>query len=174
MLSNKMLDALDKQINYEIFSAYLYVSMENYFQEKNLEGFANFFKVQIQEELAHARIFYEYIYRMGGQVVLYPINKPEVSFDSSLDLFEKALKHEKSVTERIYKLVDIAIDDKDHATNSFLQWFVNEQVEEEENFKRLVDKLGFIGDKVQPMFMLNAELAQRVFVLPSPLAQGQQ
>lgn len=174
MLSNKMLEELNKQLNYEIYSAYLYVAMENYFQEKNLEGFANFFKVQTQEELAHARIFYEYIYRMGGKVTLYPIEKPEENFGSILDLFKKALSHEKTVTERIYKLVDIAIEDKDHATNAFLQWFVNEQVEEEESFQRLVDKLELIGDNIQPIFMLDAELAQRTFVLPAPLAQGQQ
>lgn len=83
------------------------------------------------------------------------------------------MSHEKTVTERIHKLVDIAIEEKDHATNAFLQWFVNEQVEEEESFQRLVDKLELIGDNIQPIFILDAELAQRIFVLPAPLAQGQ-
>jgi len=174
MLSKKMLEGLNKQLNYEIYSAYLYVAMENYFQEKNLEGFANFFKVQMEEELSHARIFYEYIYRMNGKVELYEIKKPEDNFESIKDVFKKALSHEKTVTKRIYELVDIAIEEKDHGTNAFLQWFINEQVEEEENFQKLLDKLELIGDNIQPIFMIDAELAQRTFVLPAPLAKVQQ
>ncbi|MDK2794033.1 MAG: ferritin [Caldanaerobacter sp.] len=173
MLSERMLEELNKQLNYEIYSAYLYVAMENYFQERNLEGFANFFKVQMKEELSHARIFYEYIYRMGGKVTLYPIEKPEENFGSILDVFKKALEHEKTVTQRIHKLVDLAIEERDHATNAFLQWFVNEQVEEEESFQKIINKLELIGDSMQPIFMLDSELAKRTFVLPAPLAKSE-
>jgi ferritin len=147
--------------------------MENYFQERNLEGFANFFKVQMEEELSHARIFYEYIYRVGGKVTLYPIEKPEENFESIIDVFKKALNHEKTVTQRIHKLVDLAIEEKDHATNAFLQWFVEEQIEEEESFQKIINKLELIGDSMQPIFMLDAELAKRTFVLPAPLTKSE-
>ena len=173
MFSDKMLVELNRQINYELYSAYLYMAMENYFQEKNLGGFANFFKVQTEEERAHTRIFYEFIYRKNGKVTLDTIGKPETQFDGILDVFKKALEHEKFVTGRINELMDIAIGDRDHATNSFLQWFVDEQVEEEETFQGLVDKLELIGDNVQALLMLDSELAQRTFVVPSPLTQGQ-
>lgn len=173
MFSENMLAELNKQYNYELYSGYLYMAMEAYFHGKGLSGFANFFKVQTEEEWAHARIFYEFIIRKGGTITLDSIEKPEADFDSPLDLFKKALAHEEFVTSRINKLVDIALEDKDHATNSFLQWFVDEQVEEEENFQGIVQKLELIGNDVHALLMLDAELGQRVFTVPAPLAQAQ-
>ncbi len=173
MFTENMLAELNKQHNYELYSAYLYMAMEAYFHEKGLSGFANFFKVQTEEERAHARIFYEFIIRKGGSVTLDAIERPEADFESPLGLFKKALAHEEFVTSRINTLVDIAIGDKDHATNSFLQWFVDEQVEEEESFQGIVQKLELIGTDVHALLMLDAELAQRVFVVPGPLAQSE-
>jgi len=174
MLSERLVSELNRQINYELYSAYLYTAMETYFLDRGLTGFANFFKVQTQEELAHARIFFEYVHRKNGHVALEAIGRPETNFASILDVFEKALAHEQSVTSRIYKLVDIAIEEREHATNSFLKWFVDEQVEEEESFQGLVGRLSLMGDKPSNLFMIDAELAQRVFTLPSPLAQSAQ
>lgn len=171
MFSEKMLKELNEQVNYELYSAYLYMAMETYFQDKNLSGFANFFKVQTEEETAHARIFFEFIHRKGGKVVLEAIEKPEAEFSSVLDVFKQALEHEKFVTSKIHNLVDTAMEQKDHATYSFLQWFVDEQVEEEDSFQGIVDKLELIGDNVQALLMLDAELAQRTFVVPAPLTQ---
>ena len=170
MLSERLVSELNRQINYELYSAYLYTAMETYFLDRGLTGFANFFKVQTQEELAHARIFFEYVYRKNGHVTMEAIDKPEADFASILDVFEKAFAHEQFVTSRIYKLVDIAIEEREHATNSFLKWFVDEQVEEEESFQGLVDRLNLMGDKPSNLFMIDVELAQRVFILPAPLA----
>lgn len=170
MLSERLVSELNRQINYELYSAYLYTAMEIYFLDRGLGGFANFFKVQTQEELAHARILFEYVYRKNGRVALEAIDKPEADFTGILDVFEKALAHEKFVTGRIYKLVDIAIEEREHATDSFLRWFVDEQVEEEESFQGLVDRLNLMGDKPSNLFMIDAELAKRVFTLPAPLA----
>lgn len=174
MLSERLVSELNRQINYELYSAYLYTAMETYFLDRGLAGFANFFKVQTQEELAHARIFFEYVYRKNGHVALEAIDKPEVSFASILDVFEKALAHEQFVTSRIYELVDIAVEEKEHATNSFLKWFVDEQVEEEESFHGLVNRLNLMGDKPSNLFMIDADLAQRVFTLPVLLAPSAQ
>ncbi|NLE95490.1 MAG: ferritin [Dehalococcoidia bacterium] len=172
MLSAKLLGELNLQINYELYSAYLYMAMENFFQEKGLAGFANWLKVQAQEELAHARIFYEFIYRKKGSVTLEAIAKPEASFSSALDVFKKALEHEKFVTSRIDLLMSIANEEKEFATVSFLTWFVDEQVEEEESFGALVDKLELIGDNGPALLVLDAQLATRTYTVPAPLAAG--
>ncbi len=172
MLSERLMSELNRQINYELYSAYLYTAMETYFLDRGLEGFANFFKVQTMEELAHARILFQYVYRKNGHVALETIDKPEAGFASIIDVFEKALAHEKFVTSRIYMLVDIALEEREHATSSFLKWFVDEQVEEEESFQGLVDRLNLMGDKPSNLFMIDAELGQRAFTLPAPLAPG--
>jgi len=170
MLSERLVSELNRQINYELYSAYLYTAMETYFLDRGLTGFANFFKVQTQEELAHARIFFEYVYRKNGHVALEAIDKPEANFASILDVFEKALAHEQFVTSRIYKLVDIAIEEKEHATNSFLKWFVDEQVEEESSADAIRQKLRLIGKSGEALLLLDKELAARVFV--NPLTAG--
>ncbi|MEA4884810.1 MAG: ferritin [Clostridia bacterium] len=170
MLSERLQGELNQQINYELYSAYLYASMETYFLGKSLNGFANWLKVQTQEEMAHARIFFEFMHRKNAAVDLEAIGKPDADFRSILDVFERALAHEKFVTGRIYTLMDIAKEEREHSTVSFLQWFVDEQVEEEDNFQGLVDKLKLIGDNPHALLMLDAELAARVFVMPAPLS----
>lgn len=171
MFSEKLLNELNKQVNYELYSAYLYMKMEAFFAEKSLNGFANFFKVQTTEERDHARMFFDFILRKGGKIALDTITKPEADFADILDVFKQALEHEKFVTSRIYELSDIAREEKEHATLSFLQWFVDEQVEEEETFQEIVDKLEFIGDNVHAILMLDAELAQRTYTPPAALTE---
>jgi ferritin len=133
MLDEKMQDALNKQLNNEIYSAYLYMSMSAYSTFIGLKGFANWFMVQNQEEMTHATKIYDYINDQGGQVKLMAIPQPPTEFESPLDMFEKTLEHEKFITKCINGLVDLALKENDHATNIFLQWFITEQIEEEGN-----------------------------------------
>ncbi|ABX30884.1 Ferroxidase [Petrotoga mobilis SJ95] len=160
-LEDKMLNALNEQINKEIFSAYLYYSMAAYFDSLNLEGFANWMKVQAKEELTHAQKLYDYIYDKGGIVELDNIDKPKKEWGSPLEAFKDAYDHELSVTQSIDKLVDLAKELNDHATQNFLQWFVNEQVEEEANTKKIVDTLQMIGESKTALFMFNGQLGSR-------------
>jgi ferritin len=162
-----MQEALNKQINAEIYSAYLYLSMSAHFQSVNLAGFANWMRVQWQEELAHALKFYDYVNERGGRVVLQPVEAPPSAWDSPLALFEHVHQHEQKVTGMINKLVDLAVEIRDHATNNVLQWFVAEQVEEEASADEVVQKLKLVGDDPSALFMIDRELAQRVFVPPA-------
>lgn len=163
MLKEKVLKALNNQINAEMHSAYLYLSMSAYFQDKGLSGFANWMKVQYKEELGHALKFFDYVNERNGRVILEPIAAVPTEFDGVIDVFEKTLEHEQKVTEMIDKLVDTAVEASDHATQSFLQWFVDEQVEEESNVNELLDNLRLIGGQGNGMFMLNRELQSRVY-----------
>ncbi|WP_028583482.1 ferritin [Desulfogranum mediterraneum] len=163
MVKKKMLKALNQQINAEMYSSYLYLSMESYFQSISLAGFANWMRGQVQEELMHSMKFYDFVVERGGRVTLDAIARPESSWDSPLDAFKAILKHEQHVTALINDLVDLAIDERDHATNIFLQWFVSEQVEEEASVGAIVDRLELIKDTPSGLFMLDAELAKRVF-----------
>ena len=167
MLSKKMEKALNEQVNAELYSAYLYLSMEAYFQAQNLSGFANWMRVQTQEEVAHAMKIYDFIIERGGRAVLKAIEGPQTEWDGPLAVFEAVCEHEQKVTGLINNLVDLAISEKDHATNSFLQWFVNEQVEEEASADDNVQKLKMMKDAPGGMFMLDRELAQRVFTPPA-------
>jgi len=160
-LEDKMLNALNEQINKEIFSAYLYYSMAAYFDSLNLEGFANWMKVQAKEELTHAQKLYDYIYDKGGVVELDSIDKPKKEWEIPLEAFKDAYEHELSVTQSIDKLVDLAKELNDHATQNFLQWFVNEQIEEEANTKKIVDTLQMIGESKTALFMFNGQLGSR-------------
>nr|WP_232362476.1 ferritin [Desulfogranum mediterraneum] len=162
-MKKKMLKALNQQINAEMYSSYLYLSMESYFQSISLAGFANWMRGQVQEELMHSMKFYDFVVERGGRVTLDAIARPESSWDSPLDAFKAILKHEQHVTALINDLVDLAIDERDHATNIFLQWFVSEQVEEEASVGAIVDRLELIKDTPSGLFMLDAELAKRVF-----------
>ena len=144
----------------------MYIAMEAYFAAKNLNGFANFFKVQVEEERAHAKLFFDYINRMNGEVTIDAMDKPNSDFESIIDVFKKALEHEKFVTSRIYLLMDIAVEEKEHATISFLKWFVDEQVEEEESFGNIIKKLEMIGNDANAIYSLDNELAARVFTPP--------
>jgi len=172
MISKKMEKALNDQINAEFYSAYLYLSMEAYFESKNLPGFANWMRVQTQEEVVHAMKMYDYLIERGGRVVLNSIAEPQTEWKSPLVVFEAAYKHEQKVTGLINGLVDLSIKEKDHAANMFLQWFVNEQVEEEKSADEIVQKLKLMADAPGGMYMLDNELAQRVFTPPA--AQGAQ
>jgi len=167
MISEKMVNALNEQINKEIYSAYLYMSMSAYSTFIGLKGFANWFMVQYQEEMTHAMKIYDYVNDQGTQVKLMAISQPPTDFESPLDMFEKTLDHEKFVTKSINGLVDLAIEEKDHATNIFLQWFVTEQIEEEGNDNDIIAKLKLVGSEGNGLFMLDKELAQRVFTPPA-------
>jgi ferritin len=166
MLKQKMLKALNGQVNAEMYSSYLYLSMESYFQSVSLTGFASWMRGQVQEELFHGMKIYDYICERGGRVVLDAINKPDSSWKSPSAAFKHILKHEQLVTSLINDLMDLAISEKDHATQNFLQWFVAEQVEEEASVGEIVDKLKLIKDDTSGLFMLDAEIGKRVFTLP--------
>ena len=158
-----MSNALNKQINKEIYSAYLYMSMSAYSQYIGLKGFANWFMVQYNEEMEHAMKIYTYVNDHGEQVKLMAIDEPLVGFESPMDMFEKTLDHEKFITKSINELVDLAIAEKDHATGIFLQWFVTEQIEEEGNDNDIINQLKLIGDNGNGLIMLDKEIGSRVF-----------
>jgi ferritin len=163
MLSKKMLNALNEQINKEMYSAYLYMSMSAYSQYIGLKGFANWFMVQYQEEMGHAMKIYDYVNNQGEKVVLKAIDEPPAEFESPLDMFEKTLTHEKFVTKSINELVGIAISEKDYATEIFLQWFVTEQIEEEGNDNDIISRLRLIGGDGNGLLMLDRELSARAY-----------
>ena len=171
MLKKKMLKGMNDQINAEMFSSYLYLSMEAYFQSISLRGFAVWMRAQAQEEMVHAMKFYDFVNERGGKVTLEAIAKPESTWSSPLAAFEAALAHEQHVTSLINDLVDLAISEKDHASNIFLQWFVSEQVEEESSAGEVVDRLKLIKDNTSGLFMMDAELGRRVFTMPAPAAE---
>jgi ferritin len=162
MLSKKMQDALNKHLNEEFYSSYLYLSIAAHFEEENLKGFANWFKVQSQEEYGHAMKFYSYIVQTGGEVKLKEISAPKTSWKSVMEAFKDTLAHENKITGLIHKLVDAAIQAKDYATNNFLQWFVTEQVEEEATVEEIIHKLEMIGDNKGGLYMMDRELGARV------------
>ena len=167
MIKEKIQKALNQQLNAELFSSYLYLSMAAYFESINLKGFANWMRVQTQEELVHAMKFYDFIIERGGKAVLASIEGPPTEWESPLAVFEHAYQHEQKVTGLINKLVNLATAEQDHATNNFLQWFVAEQVEEEASADEVVHKIKLMGDASGGLFMLDRELAQRVFTPPA-------
>jgi ferritin len=161
MLSDRMEKALNGQVNAELYSSYLYLSMNAYFKSVNLDGFANWMYAQAQEELMHAMKFYDFINQRGGRTLLAAIEAPPDQWDSPLAVFEDTLKHEKKVTGLINGLVDIAMEERDHATQIFLQWFVTEQIEEEESVGNVLEQLKLLGDAKHGLFMMDRELATR-------------
>jgi len=167
MISEKMVKAINDQINAEMYSAYLYLAMKAYFESQNLLGFANWMDVQTKEEMVHAMKFYGFINARNGRVQLGVIEKPPFEWASPLAVFEAVYKHEQIVTDLINKLVDLAQGEKDHATVSFLKWFIDEQVEEESNDVAVIQKLKLVQNAPGGMFMLDNELAQRVFTPPA-------
>ena len=169
-MKKKILKSLNEQINAEMFSSYLYLSMEAYFQSISLKGFAAWMRVQAQEEMMHGMKFYDFVNERGGKVTLEAIAKPETTWATPLAAFEAVLKHEEHVTSLINNLVDLAISEKDHASNNFLQWFVAEQVEEEASANEVVEKLKLIQDNPSGLFMVDAELGKRVFTMPAATA----
>jgi ferritin len=164
MIKEKMLNALNEQINAEQYSSLLYLSMSAWFSNHGLPGFANWMYIQFQEEMTHANKFFNYVNERGGKVELKAIAQMPTEFDGVIDIFEKTQVHEQLVTSLINKLVDIAIEERDHAAQSFLKWFVDEQVEEEANVQEILDTLKLINGQGNGIFMLDREMRQRVFV----------
>ncbi len=169
MLKETVQDALNDQINAELYSAYLYLSMEAYFESIDLKGFANWMRAQAQEEMVHAAKIFDFVNERSGRVSLKPIEGPPSEWSSPLEVFKAAYDHECHVTELINKLVDLAREQSDHATYNFLQWFVAEQVEEEASTDEVVQQLKLVGDQGHGLFMIDRELAQRTF---DPAAAG--
>lgn len=174
MVGERMHEALVKQLNAELYSAYLYLSMGAHFQAVNLSGFANWMRVQAQEELLHAMKFYDFINSRGSRVRLLSVEAPPGEWKTPLAAFEDVLRHEQKVTGLINDLINLAIEDRDHATNNFLQWFVTEQVEEESSANEVVQKLKLAGDSAGSLFMLDQELGRRVFTPPADVQQSAQ
>jgi len=164
MIKEKMLNAINEQINAEQYSSLLYLSMSAYFANMGLPGFANWMYIQYQEEMTHANKFFKYVTERGGKVTLRAIEQMPVEFDGVIDVFEKTKAHEELVSGLINGLVDVAVAERDHAAQSFLQWFVNEQVEEEANVQEILDTLKLINGQGNGIFMLDREMRQRVFV----------
>jgi len=166
MIKKPLENALNEQINAEFHSAYIYLSMSSYFLSVGLGGYANWMRVQYQEELAHATRFFDYVNERGGRVKLSPIREVQVDFSGIVDVFEKTLEHEQVVTGMIDHLMDLSIQQSDHATKSFLQWFVDEQVEEEANVEQILNNLKLINGEGQGLLMMDREMQTRVFVNP--------
>lgn len=163
MVSLKMEEALNKQLNAEMYSGYLYLAMAAYFEDTDLGGFANWMRVQGQEELSHAMKFYDYIVQRGARVLLSEIEKPQFEWDSPVGVFEHVLSHEKVVSGLINDLVDLAIEEKDHSTNNFLQWFVAEQVEEEESSSAALNKVKLANEASNGLFLVDADFGTRFY-----------
>jgi Ferritin-like protein len=166
-----MTDALNLQINKELYSAYLYLSMSAHAENIGLKGFANWFFVQVQEEMSHAQKIYTYINDQNQKIILDEIKKPPIEFKSPMDMFQKTLEHEQFVTKSINGLVAIAREEHDYATEIFLHWFVTEQIEEEGNDNEIIDKLKYIDDNGNGLLMLDKELGVRTFVAPAVSAE---
>jgi len=169
MLSERMQNAINSQINAELYSSYLYAAMAMYFQASDMSGAAKWMNAQAHEELLHADKFMNYVNERDGRVILNVIEKPPLEWESVLGAFKAALEHEKKITSLINGLVTLAREEKDHMTDNFLQWYVAEQVEEEVAVGEVVRKLKLIGDSGGGMFMIDNELGQRIF---NPVAGG--
>jgi len=167
MISQKLQDALNDQINKEMYSEYYYLSMASYFNSIGLNGFENFFLIQVEEERFHSMKMYNFLNEKGGRVILKAINEPATEFKSTLEVFQLAYDHEKFVSKCINELMDVAIEVKDHATKSFLNWFVDEQVEEEATMDSILNKLKLINGDGMGLLMLDKELSVRTFTPPA-------
>lgn len=166
MISEKMAVAINEQINKEFYSEFLYLAMKSYFSKLNLQGFVNWFDVQVQEERAHAFGMYDYLIERGGNIELLTIDKPVVEGNTPIEVFEHVLRHEQYVTSRINHLLDVAEEEKDRAAISFLDWYLKEQVEEEANVGRVLATLKLIGDDKNALLSFDKDLAARVFNAP--------
>jgi ferritin len=161
MISKPLQDALNEQINFELVSAYLYLSMSAHFEAQNLPGFANWMRVQYHEETGHAMKLYKYVFDRSGVVTLKAITQPATKFKTPLDVFHQVLAHEQKVTSLISKLYECAVKEKDYAAQIFLQWFINEQVEEEKNATDIINMLEMIGDSPVSLIMADRQLGAR-------------
>ena len=167
MIKKEVLESINQQINAESYSAYMYLSMSAYFEEMGLSGFANWMKIQYQEESAHALKFFNYLTERKGKVSLKAVAQVPIDYNGIVDVFEKTLTHEIHVTDLINHLMDVAVAASDHATQSFLKWFVDEQVEEESNVEKILDMLKLIKGEGNGLFMMDREMQTRVFVDPN-------
>jgi ferritin len=172
MLTEKMEKAINGQLNKEMYSAYLYMAMSAYAAERGLKGIGHWFMVQYHEEMVHAMKFYEYLQDQGNSVALGAIEKPEGAFTTALSLYEAALKHEQFITRSINDLVNLAAAESDHATKTFLDWYVTEQVEEEKNAVEIIQTLKMIGDNTAALFLYDKELAARAVTVPTDFSNG--
>ena len=170
MISKRLHDAINAQVNAELWSAYLYLAMSLDAENKGYKGVANWFYVQFQEEQAHARIFMNYLNSRDAKVTLLPIDPVPASWDSVLDMFRQTLEHEKKVTSLINNLAFIATDDRDFASLNRLNWFIDEQVEEEESAREMIAAVEAVEGNKYGMYMLDKDLAARTYTAPSPLA----
>jgi ferritin len=169
-MNQRITAAFNDHLNAEFFSSYLYLAMVNYFTAKNLEGMAIWMRIQVDEERMHAMKFLDYINNRGGRVVLQQVAQPKIEWANPLDAFQDAYDHECLISRKIHELVDLAVKESDHAANAFLQWFVNEQVEEEANVLRIVEKLKLIGDNATGLLLMDQQLGQRTPSTPAPAA----
>ena len=167
MISKKMEDAFNDQIAAEFYSAHMYLAMAAFLESIDLPGFANWMRVQFQEEEFHAHKMFDYVIERDGRAILKGFDAPPAEWKSPLDVFETAYKHEQKVTGLINNLVDVSLAEKDHASKIFLQWFVNEQVEEEASAKAIIQQLKLLGDSKAGLFQVDRELGQRVFTPPA-------
>lgn len=167
MLSKTLQDAINLQLNKELSSEYIYLGMAAYTKSLDLDGFANFFTVQVQEERFHAMKFYNFLLDRGAEVVLKEIPAPGGNYKNVIDVFEKTLAHEQFITKSINELMDLAVKENDHSLVSFLKWFVDEQVEEEATVSRILNRLKLIGGEGQGLLMIDTELAARTFTMPA-------
>lgn len=171
MLSKKLEEALNEQINAEFWSAYLYLSMAADMSDKGFAGISNWFNIQFKEEQDHAMKIYNYVLSRGGRVELKPIKEVETEWKNPLKAFEETLKHERVVTSLINELYDLALQEKDYATQSMLKWFIDEQVEEEESAQDIISKLKLIGDNGYGLYQFDKELAARVYTPISTVSE---
>jgi ferritin len=172
MLHKEIEDAINRQVNAEIYSASLYYSMAAYFESLSLKGFSHWLRVQALEELTHVQKFFSYVHDRGGQVVMKHVDAPPTEWESPLAAFESVYEHEVKVTGLINALMDLALNKSDHATVNFLQWFVGEQVEEEASADEVVQKLRLVNRTEGGLFLLDQEMDKRTFVLPPDLVGG--
>jgi ferritin len=168
MISKNLEEAINRQLNRELYSMYLYLSMSDYFESKSMKGFASWMRVQAREELYHTMKFFDYVHERGGKVKMYDVEAPPSKWPSPLKVFEEGLKHERLVTRLIKDLMDVANKEKDHAAVTFLQWYVSEQVEEESTFGEILDKLKLMGKGSDALPMLDREITTRHWKEPDP------
>lgn len=162
-MNKRMQDEFNKQINEELFSSYLYLSMANYLEDASLPGFASWMRVQAEEEKFHAEKFMNHLNERGGRVKLLAIEEPKFEWKDIVEIFDDALNHEKHITSRIHHMMDVALEEKDYAAKNLLDWFVDEQVEEEDTAAGILDQLKWIDGKGNGLLMMDRELGQRVF-----------
>ena len=167
MLDKKVVELLNQQVNKELYSAYLYLDFSNYYYDQGLDGFGNWYKIQAQEERDHAMLFIQYLQNNGEKIILEAIDKPAVELVSAKAVLAEGLKHEQYVTSLIHTIYDAAYSVKDFRTMQFLDWFVKEQGEEETNANDMITKMELFGSDPKSLYMLNQELAARVYTAPS-------